>query len=155
MFRIIHLRQLPGNPEKVAWGNLLAGHLLVSFSCGHLLVGSITWPKLLVDICLLGQILVGHLLVGKCLWTFTCRTFPCRTFTCNHHFAQGNIRTTALPGKLKWEKNIQLRLLRERPCPELRNEPPLDSLDPQSPNPFMASPSPDLIQRLAIKGFRD
>ena len=91
-----------------AWGNLLAGHLLVSFSCGHLLVGSITWPKLLVDICLLGQILVGHLLVGKCLWTFTCRTFPCGTFTCNHHFAQGNIRTTALPGKLKWERNIQL-----------------------------------------------
>ena len=74
----------------MAWGNLLAGHLLVSFSCGHLLVGSITWPKLLVDICLLGQILVGHLLVGKCLWTFTCRTFPCGTFTCNHHFAWGN-----------------------------------------------------------------
>ena len=141
----------------MAWGNLLAGHLLVSFSCGHLLVGSITWPKLLVDICLLGQILVGHLLVGKCLWTFTCRTFPCGTFTCNHHFAQGNIRTTALPGKLNWEKNIQLisRLLRERPCPELRNKPPLDSLDPQSLNPFMASLWIGSGEGLAIKGFGD
>ena len=54
-------------------------------------------------------------------------------------------------------KNIQSisRLLREHPHPGLQNEPPLDSLDPQSPNPFMASPSPDPIQRLAIKGFRD
>ena len=32
---------------------------------------------------------------------------------------------------------------------------PLYSLELPSPNPFMASPSPDLIQRLAIKGFRD
>ena len=48
---------------------------------------------------------------------------------------------TALSGKLKWQKNIQSisRLLRERPHPGLRNEPPLDSLDPQSLNPFMAS----------------
>ena len=55
------------------------------------------------------------------------------------------------------KKNIQSisRLLRERPHSGLRNEPPLDSLDPQSQNPFMASPSPDPIQRLAIKGFRD
>ena len=54
-------------------------------------------------------------------------------------------------------KNIHSisRLLWEHPRPELWNEPPLDSLDPQSPNPFMASPSPDPIQRLAIKGFRD
>ena len=67
------------------------------------------------------------------------------------------VQYTALSGKLKWQKNIQLisRLLRERPHPGLQNEPPLDSLDPQSPNPFMASPSPDPIQRLAIKGFRD
>ena len=66
-------------------------------------------------------------------------------------------QSTALSGKLKWQKNIQSisRLLRERPHPGLQNEPPLDSLDPQSPNPFMASPSPDPIQRLAIKGFRD
>ena len=64
---------------------------------------------------------------------------------------------TALPGKLKWQKNIQSfsRLLRECPSPGLQNEPPLDSLDLQSPNPIMASPSPDPIQRLAIKGFRD
>ena len=64
---------------------------------------------------------------------------------------------TALSGKLKWQKNIQSIswLLRERTHPGLQNEPPLDSLDPQSPNPFMASPSPDPIQRLAIKGFRD
>ena len=59
--------------------------------------------------------------------------------------------------KLKWQKNIQSisRLLLECPHSGLQNEPPLDSLDPQSPNPFMASPSPDPIQRLAIKGFRD
>ena len=59
--------------------------------------------------------------------------------------------------EIEMGKNIQStrRLLWERPRPELRNEPPLDSLDPQSPNPFMASPSPDPIQRLAIKGFRD
>ena len=69
----------------------------------------------------------------------------------------GWLHSTALSGKLKWQKNIQSisRLLRERPHPGLQNEPPLDSLDPQSPNPFMASPSPDPIQRLAIKGFRD
>ena len=74
---------------------------------------------------------------------------PQRTGCCTH--------STALSGKLKWQKNIQSisRLLRERPHPGLQNEPPLDSLDPQSPNPFMASPSPDPIQRLAIKGFRD
>ena len=54
-------------------------------------------------------------------------------------------------------KNIQSisRLTWERPHSELRNELPLDSLDPQSPNPFMASPSSDPIQRLAIKGFGD
>ena len=62
-----------------------------------------------------------------------------------------------LSGRLKWQKNIQSisRLLRERPHPGHQNKLPLDSLDPQSPNPFMASPSPDPIQRLAIKGFRD
>ena len=39
------------------------------------------------------------------------------------------------------EKDIQLisRLLRERPHPELRNEPPLDSLEKPVPNPLMAS----------------
>ena len=54
-------------------------------------------------------------------------------------------------------KNIQSisRLLWECPHPGLQNEPPLYSLDPQSPNPFMASPSPDPIQRLVIKGFGD
>ena len=59
--------------------------------------------------------------------------------------------------EIEMAKNIQSisRLLRERPHSGLWNEPPLDSLDPQSPNPFMASPSPDPIQRLAIKGFRD
>ena len=48
---------------------------------------------------------------------------------------------TALSGKLKWQKNIQSisRLLRKHPHSGLRNEPPLDSLDPQSLNPFMAS----------------
>ena len=67
------------------------------------------------------------------------------------------MESTALSVKLKWQKNIQSisRLLRERPHPGLQNEPPLDSLDPQSPNPFMASPSPDPIQRLAMEGFRD
>ena len=79
----------------------------------------------------------------------------CNTITENEHLY--HIHSTALSGKLKWQKNIQsiLRLLRERPHPGLQNEPPLDSLDPQSPNPFMVSPSPDPIQRLAIKGFRD
>ena len=32
-----------------------------------------------------------------------------------------------------------MRLPRERPYPELRNEPPLDSLEKPVPNPFMAS----------------
>ena len=52
-------------------------------------------------------------------------------------------------------KNIQSisRLLWESPHAEHRNEPPLDSLELRSPNHFMASPSPDPIQRLAIKGF--
>ena len=64
---------------------------------------------------------------------------------------------TALPGKLKWEKNIQSiwRLLWERPRPELQNEPPLDSLDTQSPNPFMASLWIGSGEGLDIKGFGD
>ena len=64
---------------------------------------------------------------------------------------------TALQGKLKWQKNIQSisRLLRERPHPGLRNEPPLDSLDPQSLNPFMASLWIGSGEGLAIKGFGD
>ena len=64
---------------------------------------------------------------------------------------------TALSGKLKWQKNIQsiLRLLRERPHPGLQNEPPLDSLDPQSLNPFMASLWIGSGEGLAIKGFGD
>ena len=64
---------------------------------------------------------------------------------------------TALSGKLKWQKNIQSisRLLRERPHPGLRNEPPLDSLDPQSLNPFMASLWIGSGEGLAIKGFGD
>ena len=42
---------------------------------------------------------------------------------------------------LKWQKKSQRisGLPRERPCPELRNEPPLDSLKKPVPNPFMAS----------------
>ena len=48
-----------------------------------------------------------------------------------------------------------LMLLQQRPHPELRNELPIDSLELPYPNRFMASPSPDLIQRLAIKGFED
>ena len=64
---------------------------------------------------------------------------------------------TALTGKLKWQKNIQSisRLLRERPHAGLRNEPPLDSLDPQSLNPFMASLWIGSGEGLAIKGFGD
>ena len=64
---------------------------------------------------------------------------------------------TALSGKLKWQKNIQSisRLLWERPHPGLRNEPPLDSLDPQSLNPFMASLWIGSGEGLAIKGFGD
>ena len=55
------------------------------------------------------------------------------------------------------QKNIQpiLRLLRERPHPGLRNEPPLDCLDPQSLNPFMASLWIGSGEGLAIKGFGD
>ena len=39
---------------------------------------------------------------------------------------------------MKWERNAQSisRLLREHPRPELQNEPPQVSLDPQSPNRF-------------------
>ena len=54
-------------------------------------------------------------------------------------------------GEIEMGKNIQSisRLLRERSRPELRNEPPLDSLQfLLSLNLFRASPSPDLIQRL-------
>ena len=60
-------------------------------------------------------------------------------------------------GKLKWEKIIQSipRLLQEHPRSELWNQPSSDSLELPSPNPFMASLFPDLIQRLAIKGFGD
>ena len=53
-------------------------------------------------------------------------------------------------------KNIQSisRLLREHPNPELRNEPPLDSLELPSTNPVMAA---SLLvgaeEGLAIKGF--
>ena len=52
--------------------------------------------------------------------------------------------------KIEMAKYIQSiwRLLRERPHPGLQNEPPVD---PQSPNPFIASPSPDPIQ----KGLRE
>ena len=32
----------PFEAEFTAWSNLLAGHLLVLFSCGHLLAGSFT-----------------------------------------------------------------------------------------------------------------
>ena len=58
---------------------------------------------------------------------------------------------TALQGNLKWQKNIRWisRVPWERPHLELRNEPPLDSLEKPYPNPFMAS----LWSRLAIKGF--
>ena len=65
--------------------------------------------------------------------------------------------STALSGKLKWQKNIQSisRLLWERPHPGLWNEPPLDSLDPQSLNPFMASLWIGSGEGLAIKGFGD
>ena len=54
-------------------------------------------------------------------------------------------------------KNIQSisRLLRERPCPQLRNEPPFDSLELPSPNPFMASLWIGSGEGLAIKGFWD
>ena len=42
---------------------------------------------------------------------------------------------------LKWQKNAQRisSLPRERPHLELRNEPPLDSLEKLLPNPLMAS----------------
>ena len=42
---------------------------------------------------------------------------------------------------LKWQKNAQRisSLPRERPHPELRNEPPLDSLEKPVPNPLVAS----------------
>ena len=42
---------------------------------------------------------------------------------------------------MKWQKNAQRiwSLPRERPHPELRNEPPLDSLEKPVPNPLMAS----------------
>ena len=64
---------------------------------------------------------------------------------------------SSLSEKLEWEKNIQSiwRLLWERPRPKLQNEPPLDSLDPQSPNPFMASLWIGSGEGLAIKGFGD
>ena len=64
---------------------------------------------------------------------------------------------TALSWKLKRQKNIQSisRLLWERSHPELRNELPLDSLDPQSLNPFMASLWIGSGEGLAIKGFED
>ena len=59
--------------------------------------------------------------------------------------------------EIEMAKNIQSisRLLRERPHPGLRNEPPLDSLDPQSLNPFMASLWIGSGEGLAIKGFGD
>ena len=58
-------------------------------------------------------------------------------------------------GKLEIKKNSQKisALPRERPHWELRNEPPLDGSELTHLNPFMASHSPDLIQRLAIKGI--
>ena len=64
---------------------------------------------------------------------------------------------TALSGKLKWQKNIQSisRLRPECPHPGLQNEPPLDSLDPQSLKPFMGSLWIGSGQGLAIKGFGD
>ena len=48
---------------------------------------------------------------------------------------------TAVQGKLKWQKKFRSisRLPRERPYPELRNEPPLDSLEKPVPNPLLAS----------------
>ena len=48
---------------------------------------------------------------------------------------------TARQQVLKCQKNSQRisGLPRERPCPELRNEPPLDSLEKPLPNPLMAS----------------
>ena len=67
------------------------------------------------------------------------------------------LNVTALQGKLKWEKNIRSisRSPRERPHPELRNEPPLDSLELPSPNPFMASLWIGSGEGLAIKGLGD
>ena len=64
---------------------------------------------------------------------------------------------TALSGRLKWQKNIQSisKLLLERPRPGLQNEPQLDSLDPQSLNPLMASLWIGSGEELAIKDFGD
>ena len=49
--------------------------------------------------------------------------------------------TTVRQQVLKWQKNAQRisSLPRERPHPELRNEPPLDSLEKPVPNPLVAS----------------
>ena len=51
------------------------------------------------------------------------------------------MHSTAVQRKLKWQKKVRWisRLPRERPYPELRNEPPLDSLEKPVPNPLMAS----------------
>ena len=51
------------------------------------------------------------------------------------------IQHTAVQGRLKWQKKFRSisRLPQERPYPELRNEPPLDSLEKPVPNPLLAS----------------
>ena len=54
----------------------------------------------------------------------------------------GNILIVLVcPGTIEKGENIQtiLRLLRERPHPDLRNEPSLDGLELPAPNPFRAS----------------
>ena len=83
-------------------------------------------------------------------WIFFCHFNLPESAVCNN-----SIHRTSR--KIEMAKKIQSisRLLQERPHPGLQKEPPLDSLDPQSPNPFMASSSPEPIQRLAIKGFRE
>ena len=49
---------------------------------------------------------------------------------------------TVLQGNLKWQKNIRWisRVPWERPHLELRNEPPLDSLEKPYPKPFYGQP---------------